>query len=106
MAIDKGTKTLDIKTEERTWRITIETPKGGDPTVTIHRETVRTAPDGSVISKEPGATVIRSLSRSAAQSFKIGEDVYDVAEIAGVIAAITDVWRQEDIDTTSSLPKL
>lgn len=98
MALDQGTETLAITTQERSWRITIETPKGGDPTVTVHRETVRTAPDGTIISKEPCGQVSRSLSVTAAQTFKVGGNSYSVAEIAGVIAAIADAWRQEDIE--------
>lgn len=97
MAIDQGTETLTITTKERTWRINIETAKGGDPTVTVHRETVRTTPDGTIISKEPCGQVSRLLSVTAAQTFKIGGAVYTMGEIAGVIAAIADAWRAEDI---------
>lgn len=110
MAIDQGTETLAIKTEERTWHVTIETPKGGDPVVTVHREIVRTLPDGSVISKEPCGSVSRSLSATAKQAFKVGGQSYTTAEIAGVIAAVADVWREEDIkqrkDAISKLKQL
>lgn len=97
MAIDQGTETLVVSTQERSWRISIDTPKGGDPVVTVHREIVRTAPDGAVISKETCAQVSRSLSATAAQTFKIGGASYTVAEIATVIAAVADIWREEDI---------
>lgn len=97
MAINQVTETITVKTEERTWCITIDTPKNSDPTVTIHREIVKTAPDGSIISKEPIGMVKRSLSATSSQKFKIGNESYTTAEIAGVIAAIADVWREEDI---------
>lgn len=97
MAIDQGTATLALKTEERTWRINIETPKGGDPVVTVHREIVRTGPDGAIISRDPAGTVQRGLSAVATESHKVGGHTYSTAEVAGVIAAMADAWRQEDI---------
>lgn len=100
MAIDQGTETLAITTQERTWRINIETPKGGDAVVTVHREKVRTYPDGTVISREMVAEVRRSLSATAAQQITLGGNTYTVAEIAGVISAIADAWREEDIANT------
>lgn len=97
MSIDQGTETIAIKTEERTWRINIETPKGGDPVVTVHREIVRTGPDGEIISQEPSGSVSRSLSVTAKQDFTIGKKTYTTAEIAGAISVISDTWRTEDI---------
>lgn len=102
MAIDQGTETIAITTQERSWRINIETPQGGDSTVTVHRETVRTAPDGSAISHEPCGQVSRSLAATAAQAISVGGNDYTVAEIAGVISAIADAWRQEDIDAAAA----
>lgn len=97
MSIDQGTATIAVKTEERTWRVNIETAKDADPVVTVWREIVRTAPDGSVISKEPSGSVTRGLTAIAAQSYTIAGKSYTSAEIANVIAAIADTWRQEDI---------
>lgn len=97
MAINQKTETITVKTEERTWCITIDTPKNSDPTVTIHREIVKTAPDGSITLREPSGIVKRSLSTTSSQKFKIGNESYTTAEIAGVIAAIADIWREEDI---------
>jgi hypothetical protein len=97
MAIDQGTETIAIKTQERTWRINIETPLGGDPVITSYRETVRTGPDGAVISREASVDTSRALSDVAAQAFKVGGNSYTTIEIAAVVAAIADTWRQEDI---------
>lgn len=98
MAIDLGTENVVVTSQERTWRINIETPLGGDPVVTVFREMVRTAADGTVISKDTANRVSRSLSAAAAQSFTVEGKNYTTAEIAGVIATVADVWRQEDIN--------
>lgn len=97
MAIDHGTVTIAVTSQERTWRINIETPQGADPVVTVYREVVKTAPDGSIISKETVGMVERSLTAVASQTFNVGDHKYTTAEVAGVIAAVADVWRQEDI---------
>lgn len=97
MAIDQGTETIEIATEERTWRINIETPKGGEAMITVYRETVKTGPAGEIILKQPSADVRRRLSDIATQSYTVGGNVYTTAEIAGVIAAIADIWREEDL---------
>ena len=98
MAIDQGTETIAVTSEERTWRVNIETPKGGDPVVTVWRETVRTGQDGAVLSRETVASVERALSKVADQMFDVGKSVCSVGEIAETIAVIADTWRQEDID--------
>jgi hypothetical protein len=98
MAIDQGTEVIALTSQERTWRINIETPKGGEPVVTVWRETVKTASDGSIISREGvGRPVERSLSAIAGQTYNVGGKTYTTAEIAGAIAVIADAWRQEDI---------
>lgn len=97
MAIDQGSETVTIKTEERTWRIQIETPKGADASITIFREVVRYLPDGTVLSKEAGGEVRRSLSQVAAQAFQLKSGTMTGADVAGALAAIADVWRAEDL---------
>lgn len=97
MAIDRGTKNVALSSEERTWRINIETPKNGDPVVTIYREVIASDADG-IISKTPSAAVTRSLSATAGKSIKIGSSTVTVGDIANLIANLADAWRQEDID--------
>jgi hypothetical protein len=41
MALDQGTVTVAVTSQERTWRVNIETPQGADPTITIQRENRR-----------------------------------------------------------------
>lgn len=98
MAIDQGTETVVVTTQERTWRINIETAMGADPVVSVYRETVKTDYDGTVVSKDRAPDVLpRNFSAVAKQSFTVGGKTYGMAEIAGVIAFIADTWRQEDI---------
>jgi hypothetical protein len=100
MAIYQGTETIAVTSQERTWRVSIETPKGGNPVVTVYRELVKTAADGSVISKETIAPAQRSLSAVATENQPFIPAVsgqISGAELAGLIAARGDMWRQEDI---------
>jgi hypothetical protein len=97
MAIEQGTETVAVTTEERTLHVTIDTPKGGDPTVMVFREIVRTTPDGAVLSKQDGAIVQRSLSQVAEETFAVGDKTYTGAEIAALISAVADTWRQQEI---------
>lgn len=97
MSITEGTETIVLTIEERTWRLEIFTDKGVDPTVRAHREVVKTDASGNVISRETGVTVNRSLSQFASQSFTVAGKSYTGAEIANLISAVADTWRQEDI---------
>jgi hypothetical protein len=97
MALDQGTVTVAVTSQERTWRVSIETPRGVDPTIKVFREEVKTDANGIVISKTVGVRVSRGLSVTAAQSFTVAGKTYTTAEIAVVIAAIADAWRTEDI---------
>ena len=69
MAINRGTKSLTVSTEERTWRVNIETPLGGDPVVTVWRELVTKDAEGNIIAKVPSETTSRSLSKVIAGNF-------------------------------------
>ncbi|MDP1867011.1 MAG: hypothetical protein Q8L13_11810 [Bradyrhizobium sp.] len=93
---------MTVKAQERSWRINIETPLGADPVVTVFREVVRTASDGAVIARDPAGSFDRSLSASADQVFTVSGNKYTVGEIAVVIAAIADAWRQEDLDAAAA----
>lgn len=99
MAIDKGTSTITMKSQERTWRINIETPMNVDPTITIWREIVKTDSDGSLISKEQSVGVGRAFSAVGAQKVTVPRTsvVLTLEQLAETIAEIADMWRKEDI---------
>jgi hypothetical protein len=100
MAIDQGTATIVVTSQERTWRVNIETAKGADPVVTAYRELVRAGPDGAIISKEPIGDTQRSASAVATEMQPFTPAVpgqVSGAELAGLIAARMDMWRLADI---------
>lgn len=103
MAIDQGTETVLLVKEERTWRVNIETAKGADPVVTVFRERIMSAADGSVVSKDMAPTAERALSGIADHTVTVpGTDiVLTMAQVAAAIAATADLWRTEDIKTSS-----
>lgn len=100
MAIKTGKKTVTIEETERTWRTEIESPFGGEPTITAHREVMQVAEDGSVISRETGITVRRTLAELVESNDKVtvGKNVYTAAEIAAAIPAFIDQWREADLE--------
>lgn len=100
MASNQGTETVSVTTQERTWRVNIETARHADPVVTGYREIVRTASDGSLIAAEQAPQAERKLSAVAAQTLPFTAATAGVItglELAGLIAAWVDKWREEDI---------
>jgi hypothetical protein len=99
MAIGLGTAPLTVTTQERTWRVNIETALNADPVVTIWREVVKTAADGTLVSKEPSGIVSRSLSAVTDQTVTIPGTTtpLTMAQLAATIAAVADQWRGEDV---------
>lgn len=101
MAIDQGTTTETITSQERTWRINIETTINTDPVITVYRQAVKTSGDGSVISIDSAPIVVRNLSEVATQEFTVNDKTYTMFELATVIAAVADTWRTEDMKNAS-----
>lgn len=100
MAIDQGTATLSIATQERSRRIIIDTMKGTDPIISVIREVVKTAPDGTIVATDPAPGAVRYLSHimKETQPFKPATDgVITALELAQLIAARADMWREYDI---------
>lgn len=97
MATNQGTETIEVVTEERTWRLEIFTEKDTDPSVRVHRETVRSTVTGEIMSRDRGVVVERSLSSVAGEAFTIAGKPYTGAEIANVLSAIADIWRDQDV---------
>lgn len=104
MAIEQGTETIAVTSQERTWRINIETAKGADPVVTAFREVVKTAADGSVISHEAASSAERKLSTVLKETITVPgtATVLTMAQLAATIAATADQWRTEDIAAASA----
>lgn len=93
---DRGTKSVTIKTIERSWRINIESPVGASPVLTAHREIVQKA-GGEVVGRETGIQVTRTLSAVKGDTVQVNGKTFNAGDVADAIAAIIDKWREEDI---------
>jgi len=97
MATELGETAGTIKRQERTWRINIETPFGGVPSVQVFREIVGTL-DGEVVSRDQMSIRIdRTLPGVAEQEISVRGRKFTGALLAEVIAAFADKWRTEDM---------
>lgn len=101
MAIAQAETTLTLAGEDRTWRVEIFCEKGEDPIIVVHRESIRAA-DGDVIARERGATVHRTGSGVAADSFTVGSVTLTGAQLAAFVAAAADQWRTADLETATA----
>lgn len=107
MALAQGTATIAVTTQERTWRVEIETALGADPVVTVYRQTVKTDPSGNVLSIEMAPIARRALSAISAETQAFTPSVAGLitgGELAALIAARADVWRQADITAATGQP--
>lgn len=96
VAIEIGTEAVAVTTQERTWRINIETPSETVPAVTVYREVVKSDPSG-VISKMQGITVTRQANFVVGDNFSADGITVSGAQLAALIAQAADQWRQEDV---------
>lgn len=100
MAIDQGTSTLIVTSQERTFCVNIETPKDTDPIVTVFRQVVKTAADGSTIAIESAPPARRNLSAVMAETQPFTPSTQGMVtgvELAALVAERADMWRTEDI---------
>lgn len=101
MSIDLGKQIVTIT--ERTWRIEIETERGDDPVIRVFREKLTMAEDGTVLLRDRDLPVVgRRLSEITDQKVAVGAASYTGSEVAAVIAAMADAFRQQDIETAAS----
>lgn len=102
MAIELGTETITVVSQERTYRVNIETALGSDPIVTAFREQVKTANDQTLM-KHDTVMVRRALSAvvTETQPFTPATvGVITALELAGLIASRVDMWRSQDSATS------
>lgn len=99
MSTSLGTSVLTISSERRTWRVNIECPKGGDYTLTAHRELIRTADDAVISRDQSAGQVVRSLSAVAGTISHECADGTVVApeHIAEALTAFIEQWEASDL---------
>lgn len=91
MALEGTPNTLIVKQVERTWRATIETPRSGAYSLTIHREKCLVDGDGNVLgSPEQLPAIMLTLSTVKDDIFAVGDASFTVAQLAPALAAYFD----------------
>lgn len=66
MAIESGQETLTVTTIKRTFRVNLETPRGGDPMISIFREVWRLLADGTVLQQSQNFNPITVAAKDLA----------------------------------------
>lgn len=97
MAIEQGTETVSLTSEERTWRVEIFTDKGIDPLVRVHRQVIKSTADGTILSVQDNAIVERLQSAVMNDSFTAAGVTVTGAQLAALISQAADQWRAEDL---------
>jgi hypothetical protein len=90
VAIEKPQEILNVRTVERTWRVEFFCDHGIDYRAVFHRELLRLLEDGTVLSREELAPVVRFLSRVKGNP--------EAMKMMGAVKALGDAWAQEDAD--------
>lgn len=104
MAIEQGTATVALTTEERTWRVEIYCEKNEDPLVRAHRQVTRSLADGTVISTENNATVERRQSQVHDETFTAAGVTVTGDQLAALISQAADQWRAQDVANAAPPP--
>jgi hypothetical protein len=98
MATDLGTRSVSVKTSERTSAFALETRFGQDPRLVIQRERLCVDGGGNVLSATAARTVIRLASRIGAEQVALASGtVITIAQLAEALPLFFDRWAGEDI---------
>jgi len=103
MSIDLGTEQINLKKEERTQQIRIQTFADTDPLLTIFREVVYTTDQGDRYFGARDIVVERRLSEIADKHYTVGEYQFTGAQLAGIISAVADLLRAEDLQKAETV---
>ena len=96
MTYQQTSEMVTLVTSERTFRLEIEMPLGGDPFISGHREVVKSVGD-TVIAREVVEPARRFLSKV--------EQAAKVKQAIEILSELVDVWRAEDVKTKEERDK-
>lgn len=98
MAITRPIDNPAVSQEERTWRANIETPRDGNYSIQVYRETILRSSDETVTSVVQNYTPInRSASAIAAETVTLPNGtVVPAALVLGALPLFFDRWADED----------
>lgn len=99
MASESITENVTLTTQERTWRIQIETQRGEDYLLEAFRETVRTIDGEAFGAPDKNAGVVRrALSKAALDTVTLDSGkTISVLELAEALVKHIETWRAEDL---------
>ena len=101
---------IDTKTtatsSNRTWQITIHTPRDGNYSVTVNREIVVKTEDGTIITATPLiAEVTRQYKDIAGMSITIDKVSMTISQLLPFLAGFADMLASEDIEIAKKAEK-
>lgn len=98
MAITRTIANAPTVEEERTWRATIETPRGGPYSIHIHRERVQKDAAGNAVAVAPVATPVHRFANAiAGESVTLANGTtISAAAILEALPLFFDRWASED----------
>jgi hypothetical protein len=102
MAINTTVSLSIVKSEQRTWRANIESPKGGDYVLTAWRENIGYDAQGGRLSRTDAPTVTRSAAAMAAAKeppfvCSDGTEI-SVAHLIESVSGLIDRWAVADAE--------
>lgn len=97
MAIEGTKKTLEITPQTRTRVIVIETPYGGSPKLTAHREIVNRDNEGNVVSRDNALEVSRDYALVTSDPMELSDGTkVSKAHVAEWLSRSIDGWEIEN----------
>lgn len=100
MAINIGTKTIDVAVEERTFQVVLKSPKGEDGTIVVYREARTTLADGTLVAKVDRPAIHRQASAILSQTVVLPDgSTISAASLVAALPLFFDRWATEDAAT-------
>lgn len=97
MALTRGSKTLQVNSEERTYQAVIKSPKDADGTIMVYREARTTLVDGTLLSRQDVPMVQRQASAILAETVVLPDgSIISAASIVAALPLFFDRWATED----------
>lgn len=97
MAVTRTLTAVPVSEEERTWRANIETPRGGNYSIQVFRETVQKDAAGNVVAVVQSTVPVRRLASAiAGESVTLANGtVVPASTILSALPLFFDRWATE-----------
>jgi hypothetical protein len=106
MAVKRPIANAAVEEEERTLRVTIETPRSGAYSVSVIREVLRKDSGGRALSSElVPQPVDRKVANVIQETVTLASGtIVKVVDVMEAISLICDRWASEDVTARSATP--